>query len=133
LLTTTTPHGNTEPHFDACALATAAGAGFVGREVTLNVPKLKELIRAGLTHPGFAFVEIMSDCTEIFGRKNDLGSSPEMMMRQKSELRPTAYRDTVDMPFRPNHLATGILAKNDRPEYGASYRQAMATPRGARR
>ena len=70
-LTTTTPLGNQEPHFDACALATAAGAGFVGREVTHHVPKLKELIKAGLEHPGFAFVEVLSDCTEIFGRKND--------------------------------------------------------------
>ena len=93
-LTTTTPLGNTEPHFDACALAAAAGAGFVGREVTRHVPKLKELIKAGLEHPGFAFVEVLSDCTEIFGRKNDMGSSPEMMLRQKSELRPSAYRDT---------------------------------------
>ncbi len=33
--TTTTPNGNYEPVFDACALAQAAGAGFVGREITL--------------------------------------------------------------------------------------------------
>ncbi len=111
MLTTTTPLGNQEPHFDACALATAAGAGFVGREVTHHVPKLKELIKAGLEHPGFAFVEVLSDCTEIFGRKNDLGSSPEMVMRQKSQMRPSAYRDTVDTPFRPNDLPTGILAQ----------------------
>jgi 2-oxoglutarate ferredoxin oxidoreductase subunit beta len=74
MLTSTTPLGNAEPAFDACALATAAGAGFVGREVTHHVPKLKELIRQGLEHPGFAFVEVMTDCTRIFGRKNDLGS-----------------------------------------------------------
>jgi 2-oxoglutarate ferredoxin oxidoreductase subunit beta len=125
-LTTTTPLGNQEPHFDACTLAAAAGASFVGREVTRHVPKLKELIKAALEHPGFAFVEILSDCTEIFGRKNELGSSPEMMMRQKSEIRPSAYRDTVDTPFRPNNLPTGILARNNRPEYGLAYRRAAA-------
>ncbi|MEZ5727957.1 MAG: thiamine pyrophosphate-dependent enzyme [Burkholderiaceae bacterium] len=38
MLTTTTPLGNAEPSFDACALATAAGAGFVGREVTHHCP-----------------------------------------------------------------------------------------------
>ena len=82
-----------------------------------------------LEHPGFAFIEILSDCTEIFGRKNDMGSSPEMMMRQKSELRPSAYRDTVDTPFRPNDLPTVILTKNDRPEYGTAYRRAAAAAR----
>ncbi len=130
-LTTTTPLGNQEPHFDACALATAAGAGFVGREVTHHVPKLKELIKAGLEHPGFAFVEVLTDCTEIFGRKNDMGSSPEMIMRQTSKIRPSAYSNTVDTPFRPNDLPTGILMRNDRPEYGAAYRRAAAARRGA--
>ena len=99
--------------------------------MTHHVPKLKELIKAGLEHPGFAFVEILSDCTEIFGRKNDMGSSPEMIMRQKSGIRPSAYRDTVDTPFRPNDLPTGILARNDRPEYGAAYRRAAAARAGA--
>ena len=129
-LTTTTPLGNQEPHFDACALAAAAGAGFVGREVTHHVPKLKELIKAGLEHPGFAFVEVLTDCTEIFGRKNDMGSSPEMIMRQTSKIRPSAYSDTVDTPFRPNDLPTGILMRNDRPEYGAAYRRARPSARG---
>ena len=131
MLTSTTPLGNAEPAFDACALATAAGAGFVGREVTHHVPKLKELIRRGLEHPGFAFIEVLSDCTEIFGRKNELGSSPEMILRQKSDIRPSAYRDTVDTPFRSTDLRTGVLATNERPEYGAAYRAAAAAAKAA--
>lgn len=131
MLTTTTPLGNAEPAFDACALATGAGAGFVGREVTHHVPKLKQLIRQGLEHPGFAFIEVLSDCTEIFGRKNELGSSPEMILRQKSEIRPSAYRDTVDAPFRSTELDTGVLAVNDRPEYGTAYRAAAQAAKAA--
>ena len=131
MLTTTTPLGNAEPSFDACALATAAGAGYVGREVTHHVPKLKELIRGGLEHPGFAFVEVLTDCTEIFGRKNELGSSPDMILRQKSEIRPEAYRDTVDTPFRASDLATGLLSTNSRPEYGDAYRRAAAHAKAA--
>jgi len=130
-LTSTTPLGNSEPNFNACALAAAAGAGFVGREVTHHVPKLKELIKAGLDHPGFAFVEVLSDCTEIFGRKNEMGSSAEMVLRQKSDLRPSAYRDTVDTPFRPNDLPTGILTQTDRREYGAAYRRSAAAIKSA--
>ena len=58
----------------------------------------------------------------MYGRKNDLGESPEMILKQKSDLRPEALTDTVDQPFRPNKMETGILAKSDRPEYGAAYR-----------
>lgn len=124
--TTTTPAGNTEPGFDACRLAEAAGASFVGREVTLQVLSLKDLLQTALEHDGFSFVEVISDCTEIYGRKNDLGASPEMMMSQKASMRPDAYRNTVDVPFRPNALATGVLAKVERPEYGKTLRASIA-------
>ncbi len=122
-LTTTTPAGNLEPVFDACKLAEAAGAGLVGREVTLQVPALKNLIKEGLSHPGFAFIEVISDCTEIYGRKNDLGNSPEMILSQKRAMRPDLPDgNVVDRPFRPNDLPTGVLARSERPEYGATWR-----------
>ena len=124
-LTTTTPLGNTEPSFDACALAQAAGAGLVGREVTLQTPALKNLLKEALAHNGFSFIEVISDCTEILGRKNDLGSSPEMILRQKSGMRPDSYGNVVDKPFRPSYLETGVLARNDRPEYAETYRRTV--------
>ena len=119
--TTTTPLGNHEPSFDACALAAAAGAGFVGRHLTAQVPAMKDLIKQGIQHPGFAFIEIVSDCTEIYGRKNEMGSSPEMMLSQRSAARPESYGNTVDIPFRPTALKTGVLARNERPEYLENY------------
>lgn len=125
-LTTTTPTGNCEPTFDACRLAEAAGASFVGREVTRQAPALKNLIRAAMQHEGFSFVEVMSDCTEIYGRKNDLGESPEMILNQKADMRPEAFGNTTDQPFRPNRLSTGVIARLDRPEYGATYRARAA-------
>ncbi|MBV1863406.1 MAG: 2-oxoacid:ferredoxin oxidoreductase subunit beta [Rhodobacteraceae bacterium] len=127
--TTTTPAGNTEPVFDACALASAAGASFVGREVTMQVTGLKNLMRGAIEHHGFSFVEVISDCTEIYGRKNDLGMSPEMMLSQKATMRPEAYRNTVDVPFRPNALECGVLTQKDRPEYGSAYREMTANLR----
>lgn len=120
--TPTTPEGNIEPVFDACELARSAGAGMVGREVTLQTPALKNLIGEALQHKGFSFIEVISDCTEIYGRKNDLGSSPEMILSQKSSIRPDSYGNVVDVPFRPNFLQTGILSENERPEYGEAYR-----------
>ncbi|HHN72680.1 MAG TPA: 2-oxoacid:ferredoxin oxidoreductase subunit beta [Thermopetrobacter sp.] len=115
--TTTTPFGNNEPVFDACEVARAAGATFVGREATLQTPNLKELLKEAVAHHGFSMVEVISDCTEIYGRKNDLGNSPEMILAQKSGMRPEVYRDTVDRPFRPNPFRTGVLARAERPEY----------------
>ncbi len=128
--TTTTPMGNHEPQFDACRLAEAAGAGLVGRGITLQVPSLKNLLVEAIRHPGFAFVEVISDCTEIYGRKNELGSSAEMVLHQKAAVRPEAYHNTVEQPFRPGSWATGVLARNPRPEYGASYRALIGDGEG---
>ena len=124
--TTTTPLGNHEPVFDACKLAEAAGAGLVGREITMQVPSLKDLFKQAITYSGFSFIEVVSDCTEIYGRKNDLGESPEMMLSQKASTRSEVYRSTVEQPFRPHAFETGILARNDRPEYAESYRRHIA-------
>ena len=124
--TTTTQDGNHEPVFDACEVATAAGAGLVGREITLQTPALKNLLKEGIAHPGFAFIEVISDCTEIYGRKNDLGSSPEMVLAQKAGVRPEIAVNPVETPFRPNPLKTGVLNRSDKPEYGALYRQHTA-------
>ncbi len=121
--TTTTPLGNVEPAFDACKLAEAAGAGLVGREVTLQTPTLKNLIKEAITYRGFSFIEIISDCTEIYGRRNDLGSSAEMILSQKSAMRPESYGNKVDQPFRPNPFPTGVLWRSDQPEYADAYRR----------
>lgn len=68
---------------------------------------------------------MISDCTEIFGRKNDLGSSPEIILRQKGSMRPDTYGNVVDQPFRARAVRTGVLSRSDRPEYGAAYRAAL--------
>ncbi len=124
--TTTTPAGNMEPVFDACRLAEAAGAGYVGREVTIHLPRLRDIIAEGLAYKGFSFIEVMSDCTEVNGRKNDLGSSPEMVLGQTRTMRPSEYdNNVVDHPFRPNSMNTGVLVRSNRPEYGTSYRNMV--------
>ena len=97
----------------------------MGREITLQTPSLKNVLKQGLAYDGFSFIEVISDCTEVFGRKNEMGDSAEMVLTQKASVRPDVYENTVEQPFRPNHMKTGILARNSRPEYAAAYRQHM--------
>ena len=71
----------------------------------------------------------MSDCTEIYGRKNDLGESAEMLFSQKDEMRP----DAPGEPFRPHRIRAGVLVDRDRPEYGETYRERAALLRAGDR
>jgi len=129
--TTTTPKGNLEPPFDACRLAEAAGAGLVGRELTLQTPALKNLIREALAFRGFSFVEIITDCTEIYGRKNELGNPAEMILSQKGAIKPQSRSEGVDVPFRASPFRTGVLARNERAEYGEAYRRRVPVEGGS--
>lgn len=60
--TKTTPYGVIESPLSVLQLALAAGATFVAQGFSKNVDELVALIGAGLRHPGFAFINVMSPC-----------------------------------------------------------------------
>lgn len=129
MLSPTSPYGNVEPPFDACRLAEAAGASFVGREITFHPLNLKNLMAEAIRHRGFSLVEVLSDCPEIHGRRNRLGNSSEMLLRQKEAMVPTVYHPTKENPLVGGEFATGILHRTERPEFTAAIRR-LAEPFG---
>lgn len=66
--TMTTPYGNSEPRFDVCELAVAAGATHVERWTTAKPIPCKKAIERALLHKGFSLIEIVSQCPTHFGR-----------------------------------------------------------------
>ena len=66
--TPTSPHGNPEPPFDACALAVSAGASHVARYTTAHPRGLFKAIKAGIMHKGFSFIHVLSQCPTQAGR-----------------------------------------------------------------
>ena len=49
-----------------------------------------------------------------------------MILRQKAGVRPESYGGSVDRPFRPGVWKTGVLARNDSPEYREAWRRHIA-------
>jgi 2-oxoglutarate/2-oxoacid ferredoxin oxidoreductase subunit beta len=78
-LSTTTPYGNVEKHFDVCELAKAAGATYVGRSTVYHAPQLEKQISLALEHRGFALVEAVANCHTYFGRLNRQGDAVAML------------------------------------------------------
>ena len=66
--TMTTPFGNSEPRFDVCQLAMAAGATHVERWTTAKPVQCKKALERALQHKGFSLIEIVSQCPTHFGR-----------------------------------------------------------------
>ena len=67
-ITKTTPYGATNP-VNPVALAIVSGATFVGRSFAGDVDHLSQLIKKGITHRGFALIDILQPCPS-FNHKN---------------------------------------------------------------
>ncbi len=64
----TTYQRHPEPPFDLCRLALGAGASYVARWTTFHVDDIIASMKEALLHPGFAFVEIISQCPTYAAR-----------------------------------------------------------------
>jgi len=61
-----TPSGTAEYPFNPIELMLASGATFIARGYTKKMDLLKTLIREGITHKGFAFIDVLQICATFF-------------------------------------------------------------------
>ena len=74
--TKTTPKGSYDQPLNPLLLALASGATFVARGFSGNPKGLAELIRRGMEHKGFAFIDVFSPCP-TFNKVNTFKSYRE--------------------------------------------------------
>jgi 2-oxoglutarate ferredoxin oxidoreductase subunit beta len=77
--TTTTPYGSFERPFNLPFIVDSCGATYVARWTALHVRQLTVAIKEGLSHRGFAFIEVISPCPTVYGRRNRLGTGLDLM------------------------------------------------------
>lgn len=77
--TTTTRAGSFERPMNLEVLARAAGAAFFARATVNHTAALTKLVERALSVPGFALVEVISNCHVLYGRMNELGDAAQMM------------------------------------------------------
>jgi len=123
-LATTAPSGAVEQPFDACRLLEAAGASFVARVVAAQPIEMAKLIEQGIAHRGFAFIEVVSDCPEYFGRYNRLGRGAELLglMTRSEDRVADQLAEKRSVPNLPAprlvpSLRTGVLHREQRPVF----------------
>jgi len=78
--TQTSPYGNIEFPFDVCDLARSAGATYVARWTTAHPKQLLHSIKEAIEHPGFSFVEVISQCPTQAGRYMEGTSDPVQLL-----------------------------------------------------
>lgn len=68
--TKSTPTGLIEKPFNPILSGIAAGASFVSRTYSSKLMQMVQLIKAGLTHPGFALIDVIQLCPSFNKKEN---------------------------------------------------------------
>lgn len=134
----TAPYRTIEQPFNICDLAKGAGATFVARGTTFHTAQLVDLIKKGIQHDGFSFIEVVSACPTNFGRANKCGSPADMMKYQRDHAVPVAMWNKMDEAKLAEAQAAGkfpmgvLFERNDLKEYTKAYDGIIAIAQGGK-
>jgi 2-oxoglutarate ferredoxin oxidoreductase subunit beta len=136
---TTAPYGQVEQPFDLCTLAQAAGATFVARGTAADIRALEDLIKQGIQHSGFSFIEAVVPCPMEYGKRNVPGGVLAMLDDERARSIPVAQAAGLPPEELGGKLVTGVLHQaSGKPEFQRSYQtiieraQAEAKEQAAR-
>lgn len=77
---------------DPCLMAIGIGAGFVARSFSGDKKQLVPLIKAGLTHRGFALIDVISPCVTF----NDHEASTKSYLHTRENRHEVAHLDFIE-------------------------------------
>ena len=125
IYTTTTPYGNYEPPLDVVEVVKAAGASFVARWTTYHVMQLIKTFKTALTKQGFSFIEVVSQCPTIYGRRLGFKSAFDMIKYFKENSIPVDKVGTTHSEQIKGKIVVGIFQDVSKPGYVSLYRKAV--------
>ena len=127
-IASTSPYGNVEEPFNLPHLAESAGAVYVARWTTFHVRQAIKAMKEAMQKPGFSFVEIVSPCPTLYGRRNRLGDGLDIMQyyKENSMVKNGADTREVDLSFK-GKIVVGKFIDRERPSYLEMYNERMSS------
>ncbi len=118
-ITKDTPDGNIEPPFNPLHYALTAGATFVARALSGNIKSLANIIKAGIQHKGFSFIDVLSPCV-TYNKINSYDFFRKTTYDMKDN-NPKDFYEAYKLASmwgdQPNSIPTGILYDVQAPVY----------------
>lgn len=130
--TSTTPYGGVEEPMDPVLYMLTYGATYVAQAFAGNAKLSAQLIKDGMEHKGFAFINLLSQCPSF----NDLDTA--VAFRNACELVPDGH-DTSDLSAamqavhkakQEGRIASGLLYKTERPTLDQNMAQLVKNVSG---
>lgn len=143
---TTTYPSHPEAPFDLCRLALGAGASYVARWTTFYVDDIIGSMQEALLHPGFAFIEVFSQCPTYTARffaeyqatlsaedraKFQRAPGAWMLKALKGNKIGEAYgHPKYELLLKDKPVELGVLHREQRPTLIEALQSLWTTPKG---
>lgn len=109
--------------FNPTAVALAAGATFVARAFSGDIPQAKEIIKAAITHQGYALVDVFQPCV-VFNKQNTFMWFKEHTYYLGDEHNRNDKLQAMALALNTERMALGVLYQEaDRPSYETVVRE----------
>jgi len=117
-LTTTAPYGSYQTPFNLPKLAESAGAVYIARWTTYHVRQMKKAFQEALAKKGFSFVEVISQCPTLYGRRNKFrdGLAHMEWFKENSVLKDHPTTSEISLGFR-TYTLVGKFLDIERPTF----------------
>jgi 2-oxoglutarate ferredoxin oxidoreductase subunit beta len=128
---TTAPYGSFEHPFNIPFLVDSCGATYVARWTVLHVRQMTQAFKEALIHSGFSFVEVISPCPTVYGRRNQLGSGLEIVKyyKEKSVVRNDIDTRECEITYQ-GPIVVGRFVQKQKPTYLEMMNQFLRTTVG---
>jgi len=113
--TSTTPFGSFEYPLDASRLMVASGASYVARWTTFHAIQVKEAVKEGLAKEGFSFIEVVTQCPAIFGRRLGMEDGRRMLHWFRENSIPISKAEDMEGTSLTGKIVVGEFVNIEKP------------------
>jgi len=131
-IATTAPYGCFEDAFNLPYLAESCGAVYVARWTAYHVMQLTRAMKEIFSKKGFSFIEVLSPCPTLYGRRNKIGDGLDHMkiFKEKSKiLKGISAKDAV---INDKEIILGTFVNKERKTYIESMNEQFTDVLGSR-
>jgi 2-oxoglutarate/2-oxoacid ferredoxin oxidoreductase subunit beta len=114
--TKTTPFGSVERSINPLLMAIGSGATFVARGFSGQPRDLTQLIRRGMDHKGFSFIDVYSPCA-TFNKMNTFKYYREMATSLPENHDPSNVDEAIRMAMLDEPLYVGVFYETRAPSF----------------
>ncbi len=119
---TTTPKGNPDQPLDATKMVYALKPNYVARLSITHPTLIRESIKKALLKRGFRWIEVLSTCSEIFGRHINFRDPYELYERLKKVVKFRRPQSIDDIKYDwDNEITCGTFIDKDDPGWMETY------------